>query len=70
MDQTTNINFFSMAISREISSAFRRLYLLPEQGKDFRDRHHVLELFRKKKATKRVAKVEEERNRVLLLKAL
>jgi hypothetical protein len=35
-----------MAISREISSVFWPLRLLPEQGKDFCDRHHALELCR------------------------
>jgi hypothetical protein len=35
-----------MAISREISSVFWPLGLLPEQGKDFCDRHHALELCR------------------------
>ena len=45
---------FFMVVSP--SSAMSRL---PEQGKDIRDRHHVLELFRKKKATKGWPKLEE-----------
>jgi hypothetical protein len=39
---------------------------LSEQGKDFRDSRHVFELFRKKKATKRVAqRLSENKYRVL-----